>query len=166
MIVLDTDIMIDVLRKYPPALAWLASLGSTELLLPRTAWPSPSACDRALQDFVSFRLSHNLGLLDALIAHTAIELNAPLHTLWPSPSACDRALQDFVSFRLSHNLGLLDALIAHTAIELNAPLHTFNQKHYTAITALTTVQPYVKEELCLPYDIDERFDDATRRLGA
>jgi len=122
MIVLDTDIMIDVLRKYPPALAWLASLGSTELLLPRTAWPSPSACDRALQDFVSFRLSHNLGLLDALIAHTAIELNAPLHT--------------------------------------------FNQKHYTAITALTTVQPYVKEELCLPYDIDERFDDATRRLGA
>jgi len=34
MILLDTDIMIDVLRKYPPALAWLTSLGSTELMPP------------------------------------------------------------------------------------------------------------------------------------
>jgi hypothetical protein len=34
MILLDTDIMIDVLRKYPPAMAWLASLGSTALMLP------------------------------------------------------------------------------------------------------------------------------------
>jgi len=65
-------------------------------------------------------------------------------TAWPSASACDRALQDFFRFRLSHNLGLLDALIAHTAVELSAPLHTFNQKHYAAIAALTTVQPYVK----------------------
>ena len=63
---------------------------------------------------------------------------------WPSANACDHALQDFVYYKLSHNLGLLDALIAHTAIELGAPLYTFNQKHYTAIPALTTIQPYTK----------------------
>jgi len=34
MLMSDTDIMIDVLRKYTPALVWLASLGSTELMLP------------------------------------------------------------------------------------------------------------------------------------
>jgi predicted nucleic acid-binding protein len=34
MLLLDTDIMIDLLRRYPPALAWLTSLGSTELALP------------------------------------------------------------------------------------------------------------------------------------
>ena len=34
MLLLDTDIMIDVLRKYPPAITWLASLGSTALMLP------------------------------------------------------------------------------------------------------------------------------------
>ncbi len=46
----------------------------------RTAWPSASACDNALRDFVRFKLSYNLGLLDVLTAHTAIELDAPLHT--------------------------------------------------------------------------------------
>jgi len=34
MLLLDTDIMIDVLRRYPPALAWLTSLGTTQLALP------------------------------------------------------------------------------------------------------------------------------------
>ncbi|NJO82269.1 MAG: type II toxin-antitoxin system VapC family toxin [Blastochloris sp.] len=127
MILLDTDIMIDVLRKYPPALAWLTSLGSTELMLPGIVvmeliqgCRNKAEQDQLLRDVGGYR------------------------TAWSSPSAGDHALQDFVSFRLSHNLGLLDALIAHTAIELRAPLHTFNQKHYAAITALTTVQPYIK----------------------
>lgn len=127
MILLDTDIMIDVLRKYPPALAWLASLGATELMLPGiVVMELVQGCrNKAEQD----QLLRDIG---------------GYRTAWPSPSACNSALQDFVSFRLSHSLGLLDALIAHTAIELSAPLHTFNQKHYVAIVALTTVQPYVK----------------------
>ena len=31
---LDTDIMVDVLRNYPPAVAWLNSMGSTRVTLP------------------------------------------------------------------------------------------------------------------------------------
>ena len=34
MILLDTDVMIDLLRQYPPAVAWLDSLGSEEIILP------------------------------------------------------------------------------------------------------------------------------------
>jgi hypothetical protein len=34
----------------------------------------------ALRDFAEFRLSHNLGLLDALIANVAVGLNEPLAT--------------------------------------------------------------------------------------
>jgi len=34
MLLLDIDIMIDVLRRYPPALAWLTSLGMQQLALP------------------------------------------------------------------------------------------------------------------------------------
>jgi hypothetical protein len=33
MKILDSDIMIDLLRQYPPAVTWLASLGNEELLL-------------------------------------------------------------------------------------------------------------------------------------
>jgi hypothetical protein len=127
MTLLDTDIMIDVLRTFPPAVAWLTSLGSTELLLPGfvvmeliQGCRNKSEQDQLLRDLGSYR------------------------TAWPSSNACDQALQDFARFRLSYSLGLLDALIAHTAIERGAPLHTFNQKHYAAIPALTTVQPYVR----------------------
>jgi hypothetical protein len=34
MALLDTDIMVDVMRQYPPALVWLKSLGEEEVILP------------------------------------------------------------------------------------------------------------------------------------
>jgi len=34
MIILDTDVMIDLLREYPPALTWLESIGDEEIVLP------------------------------------------------------------------------------------------------------------------------------------
>lgn len=43
-------------------------------------WLSPSDCDRALDVFVTYHLSHNAGLLDALIGQTAIALDVPLCT--------------------------------------------------------------------------------------
>jgi hypothetical protein len=43
-------------------------------------WPTATDCDRAMADFAAFRLSHNLGLLDSLIAHTAVGLGEELAT--------------------------------------------------------------------------------------
>ena len=34
MLLLDTDVMIDLLRQYSPAVAWLDSLGEEEIVLP------------------------------------------------------------------------------------------------------------------------------------
>jgi len=34
MILLDTDVMVDLLRQYPTAVAWLDSLGDDEVVLP------------------------------------------------------------------------------------------------------------------------------------
>jgi len=34
MPLLDTDVMIDVLREYPPAIEWLRSLGDAPIILP------------------------------------------------------------------------------------------------------------------------------------
>jgi predicted nucleic acid-binding protein len=80
MIVLDTDVMIDLLRRYQPAIAWLNSLSNEEIILPgfvimeliqgcrnkeeqerverelqsyRVAWPSPETCATALSVFAS-----------------------------------------------------------------------------------------------------------------
>ena len=43
-------------------------------------WPTVADCQRALTDFIAYHLSHNLGLLDALIAACAVGLSATLCT--------------------------------------------------------------------------------------
>lgn len=128
MILLDTDVMIDLLRRYPPAVAWLESLGDEELQLP---------------GFVVMEL------LQRCRNRTEQEqLEKELHpyaATWPSTETCNEALAVFVNAHLSHGLGLLDALIGQTAVALQVPLYTFNDKHYAAVPALRTVQPYIKQ---------------------
>lgn len=43
-------------------------------------WGEPQDCDRALKTFATHHLSHNIGLLDALIAETAIGFGAEIAT--------------------------------------------------------------------------------------
>lgn len=76
---LDTDVMIDLLRGFPPAVTWLSALGAIDLVVPgyvvmellqgcrnrseqdqivqtllayQITWPSAGACNAALQDYV------------------------------------------------------------------------------------------------------------------
>jgi predicted nucleic acid-binding protein len=127
MILLDTDIMIDLLRRHPAALQWLGSLGAAPLLLP---------------GYVVMELLE--GSQNKHEQTTLLRFLSRFQVVWPSAPACDAAMQDFARCRLSHSLGMLDSLIAHTALEHHLPLHTFNQKHYTCVTALTTIQPYTR----------------------
>jgi predicted nucleic acid-binding protein len=50
----------------------------------------------------------------------------------------------FARYHLKHGIGILDTLIGQIAVDLDLPLHTFNQKHYSAIPSLKTIQPYRK----------------------
>ncbi len=43
-------------------------------------WPTPDVADQALAVYARGRLSHSLGLLDALIGQLALSMNLPLHT--------------------------------------------------------------------------------------
>ena len=42
-------------------------------------WPSESDCNQALSNFTAYHLSHDLGLIDALIAACAVGLQATLY---------------------------------------------------------------------------------------
>lgn len=127
MILLDTDVMIDLLRQYPPAVAWLDSLGEEEIVLP---------------GFVVMELIQGCRN-KAEQEEVERELGA-YSVAWPSPETCDEALSLFARYHLSHGLGILDALISQMAVALNLPLGTFNQKHYAAVPNLKTAQPYEK----------------------
>lgn len=107
MLSLDTDILVDIFRGYLPALRWLRTLGDISLGIPGLAvmelmlgcrdsrqlrelqqrlapyqvfWPTPSDCDRALADYGKRRLSHGIGVIDALIGECAVGLGVPLCT--------------------------------------------------------------------------------------
>ena len=126
MILLDSDVMIDLLRQYPPALKWFDALEEEEeVLLPGyVVMELIQGCrNKSEQE----RLQREL---------------ATCGVVWPEAEDCDRALQVFTQYRLRHNAGLLDVLIGQTAVALGMPLYTFNQKHYHFIPGLQTVQPY------------------------
>ena len=123
MILLDTDVMVDVLRGYEPAKEWLKSaqeigvpgLVAMELIQGCQNTREQKQLEKALSEY-------------------------PLY--WPDEDDCKRALASFSSHHLSDNIGLLDALIAETAIGGNAELATFNVKHYRVLRGLQSIQPY------------------------
>lgn len=106
MLILDTDVLIDFQRNYKPACIWLSSLeeipsvpgfvvmeliqsaenskqilAAQKLIAPLSiVWPTIGDSQRALNTFSELHLSHGLGLLDSLIATTAIGLSATLVT--------------------------------------------------------------------------------------
>ncbi len=125
MRLLDSDIMIDVLRGHQPALDWLSSLGAEELALP---------------GFVLMELMDGCTSKRQMNALRRRMAGFRLH--WPTEADCNRAVDDFARAHLSHNLGLLDALIGQCAVGLGVPLCTFNLKHFGAIAGILVEQPY------------------------
>jgi predicted nucleic acid-binding protein len=127
MILLDTDVMIDILRQHPPAIAWLELQGNEQIVLPGyVVMELLQGCQNKMEQLLLLQLLNNYALV------------------WPTPSMCDQALSVFATYHLSHNIGILDTLIGQLAVNLNIPLYTFNQKHYAAVPDLRTIQPYTK----------------------
>lgn len=125
MILLDSDVMIDVLRKHPPAVEWAGSVRDQEVVLPGIV----------VMELVQGCRSG--GQLQVLLK--AIK---PFRQLWPSEVDCQNALQSLLALRLSDGLLITDSLIAQTAIGHGVSLHTFNIKHFAKIRGLQTIQPY------------------------
>ncbi len=128
MILLDSDVLIDLLRRHPPAIRWFESLPREERLV--------------IPGFVVMELIQ--GCRNKTEQERLTRELAACGVAWPSPQDCGAALNVFAAHRLSHNAGLLDTLIGQTAVALGAPLHTFNQKHYSFIPGLQTLQPYAR----------------------
>jgi predicted nucleic acid-binding protein len=125
VMLLDTDVMVDILRQFPPALAWFSGTVQSSAALPGlVAMELIQGCQSAAEQ-----------------ARTEAQLRR-FRWHWPTVGDCVRAYQDFAAFHLSHGLGMIDALIGATAVGLGEPLATFNVKHYGVIAGLQTVQPY------------------------
>ena len=124
MRILDTDVLIDLQRRFPPAVAWYRSLTDT-----------PTIPGLVIMELIQDAQNRRQ-------VQEVLRLVRPMPIVWPTEADCGRALADYTSLHLSHRLGLIDALIAACAIGRAATLCTFNVKHYRMIAGLVTEQPY------------------------
>jgi len=125
MILIDTDIMVDVLRHHEAAINWLGSQGSDVVSLPGLV---------AMELLQGCRDGEEQRQVEATLS--------PYRLYWPNPEDCERAYADFSDHRLSHGLSILEALIAQTAVGCGARLATFKEKHYRVVGGLETTRPY------------------------
>ncbi len=122
---LDTDVLVDLKRKHPPALVWFDALDGMPSI-------SPFSVVKLL-----------CGCRDNADRQAALLWLAAFPIIYPSAWGMEKA-GELTRFRLSHGLDALDAFIAATALEYEEPLLTFNRKHFGAVPGLTIAAPSVK----------------------
>jgi predicted nucleic acid-binding protein len=120
---LDTSIVVDLLRAYKPAEAWLKTQG--QLGVARAVWIEvlEGAPNRRKQQ-EAVKLLRRFDL---------VELTTD-DIIW--------ATQMLMKYGLSHNIDGYDCMIAAVSHRLQLPLYSHNVKHFTPLIGVLTVKPY------------------------
>lgn len=120
---LDTAILVDLLRGYPPATLWLK--GQPQLGVSPVVW---------------------LEILDGVTNRTdqerAVKLLGHFLRTEVLPNDFDWAIRQALALRLSHNVDVMDCLIAASAYRLDVPLFTRNLKHFQPLIGSLAQRPY------------------------
>ena len=122
--ILDTDVMVDILREVPVALLWFGSLPDN---------PSVS-CFTALELLSGSRDMREYNLVDKMLVDFSV--------LYPAMSDMEAAVFQLSPLSLSKGIGDMDLLIAATAIGHNMTLVSKNLKHFKHVPGLSVVRPY------------------------
>lgn len=120
---LDTAVVVDILRNYPDALAWLGQQG--QLGVTRIVWLEilEGAQSRQKQE-------------------EAIKLLRRFEVVDLTPSDWIWATEQLLRFRLERNVDAFDALIASASYRLQIPLYTTNEKHFMPMLGKLAQTPY------------------------
>lgn len=126
MILIDSDVAIDLLRGFNNSQDWLFKLPETEEVM-----------------LSGYSVVELLEPTKNKIRQQEIQrFTSRFRLLWPSPESSQLALELWAKYRLSHGVGPFDALIGCTALDYGIPLCTFNKKHFRVIPGLNLLQPY------------------------
>lgn len=123
--ILDTSVLIDLLRGFRPATEWFASLGRQRVAITPVVWMETvqGATNREKRaQTIRF-------LRQFRIEHSTEDDNR-----W--------AMRQTARFYLSHSVQLQDALIASVAVRLAVPLYTTNLKHFEPLPSVKAIRPY------------------------
>lgn len=120
---IDTNVVVDLLRKYLPAENWLA--GQRDLGVSRVVW-----------------LEILEGVENKYERQRALRLLNDFELVELAAGDFDWATQQLIRYRLSHNVDAFDCLIAAPGYRLQLPLYTRNLKHFVPLLGMLAQAPY------------------------
>jgi predicted nucleic acid-binding protein len=120
---LDTSILIDLLRYFPPALTWMQT--QTNLGVTQIVW-----------------LEVLNGATNRIKQRQAVKLLSDFTKIDLIAADLDWAIEQSVRYKLSHNIGMMDGMIAAVSMRLNVPIYTMNIKHFGVIVGNLAQKPY------------------------
>ena len=123
----DTDVLIDILRGTPAAQAWLASTPTTRFEVPGVV---------AMELLMG---CHNQAEL-----RRVGQFLTTFSTAWPKAAEFARAYELLATHRLTSGLSIPDCLVAAMALTRSATLYTFNLRHFGVIAGLDVQEPYAR----------------------
>ena len=119
----DTVLLVDLLRQHAPALAWFEQQPALGLAHPTMMEVLGGARDKKAQEQAQ-----------ALV--TKFEL------VYLTEADQEWAARQLLAYRLSHGVGILDCLIAAPSHRLQIPLYTHNLKHFSPLLGTLASAPY------------------------
>ncbi|MGF1506032.1 MAG: type II toxin-antitoxin system VapC family toxin [Anaerolineae bacterium] len=122
---LDTNILIDLLRGSSDAATWMQSQTST-------VFGIPVLVSMELVNGVE-NARERQQVQQTVAAYPVIHLTAD-DSMW--------AQTQHAAYKLSHNVGIIDALIAAPAKRLSVPIFTLNLKHFAPLPDVRAIKPY------------------------
>jgi predicted nucleic acid-binding protein len=123
--VLDTSIIIDLLRGDPRAVSWYQSLQTQEVAITPIVW-----------------IETVEGATNRIRLNQFTRFLKQFHVEHPTPKDNEWAMEQFAQFHLSHRIDYEDIMIASITVRLAVPLYTLNIRHYAPLPNLDERQPY------------------------
>lgn len=123
--ILDTAILVDLMRKFQPSVNWLASQNQPDLAIHPIIW-----------------MEVIKGAPNNQEQRRATKLMEQFNFLELSKEDMHWGMEQQLKYQLSHGVGILDCLIAAPCARLNIPLYTRNLKHFAPLLNTLAVQPY------------------------
>ncbi len=124
---IDTDVLIDILRGTPAAQAWLARSAATAFQIPGVV---------AMELVMGCRNQAELWRVQQFLGAFSV--------VWTGAPEFARAYDLLVAYRLTSGLSIPDCLVAAMALTRSATLYTFNMRHFRVITGLDVQEPYAR----------------------
>lgn len=121
--ILDTTVVIHLLRRYQPALSWLNNhhiYGITSITWMEIIEGTTSKANQA----------------------RAIEVLSQFERVYLNASDQQWAIQQLEKFQFSHHIGMNDCLIASVAYRFDMPLYSHNIKDMRPLIGNLAIKPY------------------------